>query len=59
MHAGVRVAVAFVLGEISTLLEKGKEKNVCKGKCIRKRYQLSASTISRLDVSASGDKRIP
>jgi hypothetical protein len=29
MHAGVRIAVAFLLSEISTLLEKGEEKEIC------------------------------
>jgi hypothetical protein len=30
MRAGVRVSVAFLLSEISTLLEKeGKEKEIC------------------------------
>jgi hypothetical protein len=29
MRAGVRVAVAFLLSEISTLLEKGEEKEIC------------------------------
>jgi hypothetical protein len=28
MRTGVRVAVAFLLGEISTLLEKGEEKEM-------------------------------
>jgi hypothetical protein len=29
IRAGVRVAVAFLLSEISTLLEKGEEKEIC------------------------------
>jgi hypothetical protein len=29
MRAGVRVAVAFLLSEISTLLGKGEEKEIC------------------------------
>jgi hypothetical protein len=28
MHAGVCVAVAFLLSEMSTLLEKGEEKDI-------------------------------
>jgi hypothetical protein len=30
MRAGVRVAVAFLLREISTLLEKGEEREIIK-----------------------------
>jgi hypothetical protein len=29
MRAGVRVAVAFLWSEISTLLEEGEEKEIC------------------------------
>jgi hypothetical protein len=29
MHAGFRVAVAFLLSEMSNLLEKGEEKEIC------------------------------
>jgi hypothetical protein len=29
MRTGVRVAVAFLLSEIPTLLEKGEEKEIC------------------------------
>jgi hypothetical protein len=29
MRASVRVTVAFLLSEISTLLEKGEEKEIC------------------------------
>jgi hypothetical protein len=43
LRAGVRVAVASLLSEISTLLEKGEEKrSVCVRNWIRKRNQLGA-----------------
>jgi hypothetical protein len=29
MRAGIRIDVAFLLSEISTLLEKGEEKEIC------------------------------
>jgi hypothetical protein len=29
MHVGVHAAVAFLFSEISTLLEKGEEKEIC------------------------------
>jgi hypothetical protein len=46
MRAGVRVAVAFLLSEISTLLEKGEEKEICLRKeLIRKSNQLGASSM--------------
>jgi hypothetical protein len=32
MRAGIRVAVAFLLGEISNLLEQEEEKEICLGK---------------------------
>jgi hypothetical protein len=31
MYAGVRVAAAFLLSRISTLLAKGEEKEICLG----------------------------
>jgi hypothetical protein len=58
MRAGVRVAVAFLLSEISTLLEKGEEKrSVCVRNWIRKRNQLSAFSIPILMKELASEDR--
>jgi uncharacterized tellurite resistance protein B-like protein len=49
MLTDVRVAVAFLLSEISALLEKGEEKEICLCKeLIRKSNQLCASSMPTL-----------
>jgi hypothetical protein len=61
MHAGVRVAVAFLLSEISNLLEKGDEKrrSVWVRKWKRKRNQLDASSMPTIMKGvASEDNKI-
>jgi hypothetical protein len=49
MFTDVRVAVAFLLSEISALLEKGEEKEICvREELVRKKNQLCASSMPTL-----------